>query len=200
MLVVLFGVGSPIVVDVEESAERAGWTIPRAVRNVAGPVHSDPAIPVVEPDDRSWIEHGVLLPLFRPANRRLAHDDARAHGASRFPTLIDQTSILPRRMDIGDGVYINAGCVLGSASRIGDHAFINRGARLGHHLELGRFASIGPGVVVAGQVRIGDGAMIGTGAVILPGVTIGADAVVGAGTVVRADVAPGQVFTGRAST
>lgn len=196
MRIVLFGVGSPIAVDVEESAERAGWTILMAVRNVPGPVYTDSAVPVVDADHQGWHGHDVLLPMFGPANRRRALDDAMARGATRFPTLVDPTSILPRRIAIGTGVYINAGCVMGAASRIGDHAFINRGARLGHHLDLGRFASIGPGVVVAGQVTIGDGAMIGAGAVILPGVTIGADAVIGAGTVVRADIAAAQVFTG----
>ena len=197
MRVVLFGVGSPIVVDVEESAERSGWTILMAVRNVPSPIWTSDTVPVVDADSQDWSGHDVLLPIFGPANRRLACDDAKARGATRFPTLIDPTSILPRRIDIGAGVYINAGGVIGGATRIGDHAFINRGVRLGHHLDLGRFASIGPGVVVAGQVTIGDAAMVGAGAVILPGITIGAGATIGAGTVVRADVAPHQVFTGR---
>lgn len=197
MRVVLYGVGSPIVVDVEESADRAGWTILMAVRNVPGPACVAGDMPVVDADSQDWRALPILLPMFGPANRRLARDDAQRRGATRFPTLLDPTSILPRRIEIGTGVYINAGCVLGAAARIGDHAFINRGVRLGHHLELGCFASIGPGVVVAGQVTIGDGAMIGAGAVILPGITIGAGATIGAGTVVRADVAPNHVFTGR---
>lgn len=196
MRAVMFGVGSPIIVDVEESASRAGWTIVMAVRNVPGPVYSDPAIPSIDADDPIWIGHDVLIPLFGPVNRRRAHDDARSRGANRFPTLIDPTSILPRRIEIGDGVYINAGCVLGAAATISPHAFINRGARLGHHLALGHFASIGPGAVIAGQVTIGDDAMIGAGAVILPGITIGAGAKVAAGAVVRADVPPGAVHTG----
>jgi acetyltransferase-like isoleucine patch superfamily enzyme len=139
----------------------------------------------------------VLLPLFSPANRRFAWQQALTFHAADFPTLIDPTSILPQRIDIQRGVYINAGCTLGAASRIGAFAFINRGACLGHHLDLGAFASIGPGAVIAGQVTIGDDALIGAGAVILPGIRIGAGCIIGAGVVVDADVPSGEMRRAR---
>jgi hypothetical protein len=135
----------------------------------------------------------VLLPLFSPRNRRSAWQHALSFGATEFPALLDPTAILPRRIDIDQGVYINAGCTLGAASRLGRFALVNRGACLGHHLNLGAFASIGPGAVVAGQVTIGDNAMIGAGAVILPGITIGAGCVVGAGVVIDSDVPDGEM-------
>jgi bifunctional N-acetylglucosamine-1-phosphate-uridyltransferase/glucosamine-1-phosphate-acetyltransferase GlmU-like protein len=191
MSVTLFGVGSPIVVDVEESCLRAGWSIEMAVRNVPPPVYVSDVLSVREVTPGLVLSGPVLLPLFSPANRRFAWEQAVSLGASAFPALVDPTAILPRRIEIGEGVYINAGCTLGAASRLGRFAFVNRGACLGHHLALGAFASIGPGAVIAGQVTIGDDAMIGAGAVILPGITIGAGAVVGAGVVVDADVPEG---------
>ena len=118
-------------------------------------------------------------------------------GARAFPFLIDPTSILPRRIEIADGSYINAGCVVGAAARIGRFAFINRGASLGHHLDLGDYASIGPGVTIAGQVRIGPDAMIGAGAVVLPGISIGRGAIVAAGAIVHRDVPDGATVIGR---
>jgi UDP-3-O-[3-hydroxymyristoyl] glucosamine N-acyltransferase len=193
--VVLFGAGSPVAVDVEESCARAGWTIVAAIRNVDGPIHVSEAVPVIAAPRR--LAHPALLPLFSPANRRAAWRDAVARGAPAFPALVDPTAILPRRIAIEEGVYINAGCVLGGATTIRRFAFVNRGARLGHHLDLGEFASVGPGVVIAGQVTIGADVMIGAGAVILPGITIGAGAVIGAGTVVRRNVLPATVVTGR---
>jgi serine acetyltransferase len=198
--VILFGAGSPVIVDVEESCARQGWTIAAAVRNVEGPVYASASVACVEATPALRLDsHPVLLPLFSPANRQFARDHAVKLGASWFPSLTDPTSILPRRMEIGDGTYINAGCVFGAAAVLGRFVFVNRGARLGHHLVLGDFASIGPGAVIAGQVTIGPGALIGAGAVVLPGVEIGAGAVVGAGSVIRRDVPPDTTVVGRAA-
>jgi hypothetical protein len=195
--VTLFGAGSPVIVDVEESCARRGWDIAAVVRNMAAPVHSGFPGMVVDSADVALAGHAVLVPLFTPANRRHALQHAQALGATEFPVLVDPTSILPQRIEIAEGSYINAGCTLGAASRIGRFVFVNRGCCLGHHLELDDFASIGPGVVLAGQVSVGAAAMIGAGAVILPGIRIGAGAVVGAGTVVVRDVAPGASVVGR---
>ena len=197
--VALFGAGSPLIVDVEESCARAGWPVATAVRNVPGPAYSSPDVHLTDADDDTRLDHPVLLPLFTPANRRKAWMDALARGARRFPALVDPTSILPRRISIAEGVYVNAGCVLGAESALGRFSLVNRGAKLGHHFRLGAFASIGPGVVIAGGVCIGDGAMVGAGAVILPNVQVGEGAVVGAGTVVRQDVPPGARFVGKAA-
>jgi len=198
--VTLFAIGSPIVADVEETCARLGWTIAAGVSNVAGPVYVSDAVAVVRADAMTSLNGPVVLPLFSPANRRRAWADAVARGAADFPNMIDPTAILPRRIELAHGIYINAGCVLGAASRIARFAFINRGACLGHHLDLGAFASIGPGVTIAGGVTIGDGAMIGAGATILPGVRIGRDAVVGAGAIVVRDVPDGGKAIGRAAS
>jgi sugar O-acyltransferase (sialic acid O-acetyltransferase NeuD family) len=195
--VILFGAGSPVIVDVEESCARRGWRITCVVRNVPGNVHASIEAPRVEATPDLRLTEPVLLPLFSPANRRRAWAHAVSLGASVFPCLIDPTSVLPRRIEIAEGCYINARCVLGAATRIGRFAFINRGASLGHHLELGDFASIGPGAVIAGQVTIGPDAMIGAGAVVLPGVSIGRGAIVAAGAVVHRDVPDGAKVIGR---
>lgn len=195
--VTLFGVGSPIVVDFEESCRRAGWPIGLAVSNVPSPHYISDAVTLRNGTEGLVLSGAVLLPLFSPANRRHAWRQAVSLGAIQFPSLLDPTAILPRRLTVEEGVYVNAGCTLGAASRLGAFAFVNRGACLGHHLDLGAFASVGPGAVIAGQVTIGDDAMIGAGAVVLPGITIGPGAVIGAGVVVEADVPAGAVQRSR---
>ena len=187
--VMLFGSGSPIIVDVEESCARRGWRIVAVVKNVEGPDYPAGGAPVLRAAPGMLAGHGVVLPLFTPANRESAWRHAVTLGAEEFPPLTDPTSVLPRSIEIGEGAYVNAGCTVGAAVRIGRFAFVNRSASLGHHLELGEFASVGPGAVIAGQVGIGRAAMIGAGAVILPGVSIGEGAIVPAGTVVRRDIA-----------
>lgn len=188
--VVLFGTGSFILVDVEESLWRLEHTIAVGIRNQPGPCHlSDQSrsVPV------SALPAGVtglpyLVPLFTPGHRQSAAREATARGFLNPLTLTDPTSVLPERIALGLGSYVNAGCIIGAASRFGRFAFINRGAKIGHHCHAGDFVSIGPGAVVSGAASINDGAFIGAGAVILPKVTIGANAVVAAGAVVTRDV------------
>lgn len=196
--VVIYGVGSPLAIDIEETCLRLGLRVIAAVRNVDGPSYVSGKLAVVDAD-RATDEMklcGVLLPMFTPAHRKAAFEDARRRGFARTATIIDPTSVMASSVETGAGVYINAGCTIGGAGRIGELVLVNRGANLGHHAELDAFVSIGPGAVLAGSVRIGRGAVIGAGAVILPKITIGANAVVGAGAVVTKPVPPHSLVAG----
>lgn len=196
--IVLYGVGSPIVGDVEESAHRAGIAIRLGIRNVADPSRLSEAIPLcpAEAIPAAFREVPLLVPLFTPGHRQRAVAEAAGLGLTRHATLVDPTAVRPRRLAIDAGGYVNAACVFGADCVLGAFVFVNRGANLGHHARIGRFVSIGPGVVVAGGVTIGDGALIGSGAVVLPSITIGANAVVGAGSVVTRDVGPECLVVG----
>ncbi len=188
--IVIYGVGSPVVVDLEESLALAGLPVAAAVRNVPGEVRLLDPGPVVDVADvpPALKVLPFLIPLFTPAHRQQAAREALALGFTQPFSLVDPTVARPRSLKHGPGLYVNAGCSLGAASEFDEFVFINRGASLGHHARLGRFVSIGPGAVLGGLVAVGTGAMIGAGAVVLPEVTIGANAVVGAGAVVTRDV------------
>jgi acetyltransferase-like isoleucine patch superfamily enzyme len=187
--VILFGSGSPIIVDVQESCRRRGLTVAAVIKNVDGKDYAlDAEVVRLADADPTLFEHGIVVPLFTPANRRAASEQATALGAKHFPSLIDPTAILPSIIDIADGVYVNSGATIGAASRLGRFSFVNRSASLGHHFDLGDFASIGPGVVTGGEVTVGRGSVIGVGVVVLPGTTIGDNVVVAAGSVVSVDL------------
>ncbi len=188
--VVIYGVGSPVVVDVEASLERAGLHVVAAVKNVPGDVHLLDKSNLIEVSELTleFKTHPFLVPLFTPANRQKAAREAFASGFVQPLSLIDASVACPRALEYLHGLYVNSGCSLGAASCFDAFVFINRGASVGHHAQLGAFASIGPGAVVAGQVRVGKGAVIGAGAVVLPGLSIGDNAVVGAGAVVTKNV------------
>jgi sugar O-acyltransferase (sialic acid O-acetyltransferase NeuD family) len=196
--VVIYGVGSPLAIDAEESCTRLGVRVVAAIRNVDGPSHVTDSLTVVAVEDATTEMKacGIILPMFTPAHRKQALEDARKREFSLAETIIDPTSIIAKSTTVGAGVYVNAGCTLGGGGEIGDFVLINRGANIGHHARLAAFVSIGPGAVVAGGVRIGRGAVIGAGAVVLPTVEIGANAVVGAGAVVTKSVAPNCVVVG----
>jgi sugar O-acyltransferase (sialic acid O-acetyltransferase NeuD family) len=188
--VVIFGVGSSLVVDLEEGLRRAGMPIAAAVANVPGDVHLLDHVPLIGRADLTpeITAQPYLVPLFTPANRRRAVEDAISLGFSDPSSFTDPTVALPESLAAEPGLWVNAGATFGAASTLGRFALINRGASVGHHAEFGDFASIGPNATLAGEVSLGTGAAIGAGAVVLPGITVGEHAVVGAGSVVTRDV------------
>ena len=188
--VVIYGVGSAIVVDIETSLERAGVSIVAAVKNVPGDVWLLDRRCVIEASELTdeLKAHPFLVPMFVPGNRQKAAREALNAGFVHAFSLIDPSVACPRSLEYGQGLYVNTGCSLGAAGRFDAFVFINRGASVGHHVELGAFASVGPGAVLGGMARAGKGATIGAGAVVLPKVRVGDNAVVGAGSVVTRDV------------
>jgi sugar O-acyltransferase (sialic acid O-acetyltransferase NeuD family) len=188
--VILFGIGSPLLIDYEESLHRLGASIAAGIRNRDGASYLSDGVPVLTPSELDDAIRSIpfLVPLFTPAHRMIAAAEAQALGLVPAAPLIDPTSIIPRHAVFGEGSYVNAGCCLGGASRFGAFVMINRGVTIGHDANFGDFVSTGPGAVVAGNVTIGHGAMLGAGCTILPRVTVGDKAVVAAGAVVNRDV------------
>lgn len=114
-----------------------------------------------------------------------------------YPNLIHPKATLDfRRVELGRGNAITAGCVLTCDITIGDFNLFNLNTTVGHDACIGSFNVFNPGVNISGGVRIGDRVLIGTGAQILENVTIGSDAVVGAGAVVTKDVPEGETVVG----
>jgi sugar O-acyltransferase (sialic acid O-acetyltransferase NeuD family) len=195
--IVLFGVGSSLVVEYEETCRRSGVMILAVVRNRPGRVWSNDLHPTLDCDalPPSILRTPCLCPLFVPGNRRIATAEAAAAGFGFAPALLDPTAIVASSSSFGIGCFVNAGSIVGADTRVAEHVVVNRGASIGHHVTIGTFASLGPGAIVCGQVTIESDAVIGAGAVILPRVRIGAAAVVAAGAVVVGDVEPGaRVF------
>lgn len=190
MSIVLFGVGSPLIVEYEETCRRLGIAIVAGVRNRAGGVFLSADCRLIDAAeiDAAVLSLPCLCPLFTPGNRQLACGEAHRLGFSFATALIDPHAVVARSSEIGEGSFVNAGAVIGASGRIGRHVVVNRLAGIGHHAQIGDFVSIGPGATLCGQVDIGDCALIGAGAIILPKVRLGAGAVVPAGTVVKSDM------------
>lgn len=196
--VVLFAVGSPLVVDAEETCARAGIRIAAAVRNVDGPAYVSDAVPLISIAelDGSLRAFPVVVALFTPAHRKSAYADALRAGFPGAATIVHPSSPVARTAELGRGVFVNAGCVISGACRIGDMVIVNRGASVGHHAQIGDYVSIGPGAILCGSVAVGRGAVIGAGAIIAPEISIGENAVIGAGSVVRKPIPAGHLAVG----
>jgi sugar O-acyltransferase (sialic acid O-acetyltransferase NeuD family) len=198
---VLFATGSSLSVEYAATCRRMGLAIAAGISNRDGPGYLPKEIAIV---DAARIPHALLslsclCPLFTPANRRVAVDEAMRSGFGFRRSLIDPTAIVADDLEVGAGSFVNAGAIIGAATIFGAHVVVNRGASIGHHARLDDFASIGPGAILAGGVQVGAGAMVGAGAIVLPGLSIGEGAVVGAGSVVTRDVEPGARVIGTAA-
>src|SRR5260221_10424161 len=119
--IVLYGIGSPLVVDHEESCARLDVAIAGAVRNVDGPVYTLSPAPVHAAGE---LPEGLaalpfIVPIFTPGMRRLALEDAERHRFSRRLTLIDPTAILAQPTLTEEVTFTNCPAAAGAANSIG---------------------------------------------------------------------------------
>lgn len=117
-----------------------------------------------------------------------------ARGAIRAPIFVDYgTNIF-----VGDGVFMNYGCVLLDVCRIQ----IGSGSQIGPGVQI--YAADHPrdpelrasGLEMGKPVTIGTNVWIGGHAILLPGIIVGDDAIIGAGSVVTRDVPEGGRVVG----
>jgi serine acetyltransferase len=196
--IVIYGIGSPLLVDYEESLAKLGLKIYIAIENVPCKSWLTEGPAVVKPHsiDPAILALPFLVPLYTPGYRQIAALEARQIGFDNSLNLVDISASIPRALKAEGGLYINAGCSIGAGSEFGEFVCINRSASIGHHVHLERFVTIGPGAILGGMVRVNKGAFVGAGAIILPEVIIGENSVVGAGAVVTRNVPPHSLVLG----
>lgn len=193
---ILFGIRSPLVVELEETLARLEITIEAGVSVNDSPRMLDRKAIVDLADFAPRAGADFLTAAFSPHRRGELIAQARALGLKLAAPLIDPTAIIARSTRIGDGTYINAGTVIGAATMLGEAVLVNRAASIGHHVLLGDRVSIGPGATLAGDIRIGSDSVIGAGSTIHPDVRIGSNVLVSAGSVVRKNVPDNSLVAG----
>ena len=145
--IVIYGVGSRLAIDAEETCLRLRRRIMAGIRNVAGPSYVTGKVSVIDAADARYEVRRceIVLPLFTPANRAAARQEAEKHGFGPLAILVDPTAAVPTSATIAAGVYINAGCAIGGGVALGELVLVNRGAILGHHVALDALVYNGPG-------------------------------------------------------
>lgn len=101
-----------------------------------------------------------------------------------FPPLVCPTAILSNDCKIGNGSFVNSGCILNTHCSVGIFSIINTGSTIDHETKIGNFSTICPGVNIAGQVKIGNNSFVGTGSVINNNLKLTSNLIVGSGSVV----------------
>jgi sugar O-acyltransferase (sialic acid O-acetyltransferase NeuD family) len=141
---------------------------------------------------------GLIIGIGRPPIREQL---VRLYGAMgdrfSFPSFVHPTADLDqRRVRLGSGNMITAGCIFTCDIEVGSFNLFNLQTTVGHDAVIGNYCVINPSVNISGGVRLGDGVLLGTGAQILENRSIGSMATVGAGSVVTKDVPDGVTVLG----
>jgi sugar O-acyltransferase (sialic acid O-acetyltransferase NeuD family) len=114
---------------------------------------------------------------------------ARENGFELVSAIHPTVLVLPDAK-IGEGVWINAGSIIGYKAEIGSGTIINTGAQIDHHNIIEECCQIDPGVVTAGNVVMRKYSHLHTGAIVINRIIIGTNSVVGAGSVIIKDIPP----------
>ena len=106
---VIFGVGSSLVVDLEEGLRRGKVSVAAAVADVPGEVHLIDRSALI---DRDGVTPEIaalplLVPLFSPQNRHLAVEDATRLGFTTAFRFTDPTVDVPRSLSAEPGLWVN---------------------------------------------------------------------------------------------
>lgn len=198
MKCIFYGIGSTFLYEVQETVERLGWTVEAYISNM--PDLKEPADlgPIVRKEEigARLLTLPVVFPLITPGHRKKLQIECSELGFSEFASVVDPTATLASRVEMRDGVYVNARAIVAANTQIGRFAVINRGASIGHDSVLQAFVCLGPGAIVCGSCCLGAGCFIGAGAIISPKISIGRNSIVGAGAVVLEDLPDNSLAVG----
>lgn len=100
------------------------------------------------------------------------------------PVLIHPSAILSKKVEIGNGSVVMAGCVINPNVRIGKGCIINTMSSIDHDCIIDDYVHVSVGAHICGMVKIGESSWIGAGAVISNNINICSGCIIGAGGVV----------------
>jgi sugar O-acyltransferase (sialic acid O-acetyltransferase NeuD family) len=140
--------------------------------------------PVIRYED-SDTTNALILGI---GNNRVRKRIAGILNSRVFKTLIHPRSMISKRVNVGLGTAVMAGCTINSSVEIGNHCILNTNSSVDHDCVINNFVHISPNASLAGNVLVGEGTHIGMGAMIIQGIKIGKWSTIGAGAVVIEDV------------
>jgi sugar O-acyltransferase (sialic acid O-acetyltransferase NeuD family) len=139
-------------------------------------------------DELKRIGVSRVLPLTPNNRQRLEQIEICYARSIALVSAIHPSVTILANAQIADGVWINAGCIIGYKAEIKSGVILNTRSQVDHHNVLETCSQVDPGVVTAGHVTLRKCAHVHTGAVVINRVEIGEDAIVGAGAVVLKSV------------
>lgn len=132
----------------------------------------------------------------RDVVQRLRDRIARSGRPHDFPPILHPDARLGSRVSLGQGAFVQAGCLLTCDVRVGAFVVLNVGVSLSHDVTVGDFATLAPGARMAGAVAVGELAEVGMNTLVIQTRRLGAACTTGAGAVVVRDVPEGLTVVG----
>lgn len=112
-----------------------------------------------------------------------------------FPPIIHPFSFIGPRVELAEGVVVQAGTVMICDARVGEFTIVGAQSSLGHDARIGAYCFLSPGLRIAGYGCIGDDCTTGLNTCLLI-VKMGNGSVSGAGAVLISDVPEGDIVVG----
>jgi sugar O-acyltransferase (sialic acid O-acetyltransferase NeuD family) len=142
---------------------------------------------------------GIIIGVWRVKNKKIVYNFFKKNKSidfSNYSNIIHPFTSIAENVRSGNGVFYNAGVLIGPFAEIGNLVSINRNTTVGHHTKISDFCTINPGCNIAGRCEIGEGVTMGIGANIIDGIKVGENTIVGAGSLVIKDLPPNVVAYG----
>jgi sugar O-acyltransferase (sialic acid O-acetyltransferase NeuD family) len=105
-----------------------------------------------------------------------------------FVNAIHPSTLFGRGSDMGRGIVVMAGVIIGNDTTVQDGAFLATNASVDHDSLLRPYCGVSAGVTVGAGVEIGECAFLALGSKVVSDVSIGDHSVIGAGAVVVRDI------------
>lgn len=102
--------------------------------------------------------------------------------------IIHPDAVVAAETQLGEGVLIEAGCLVTPAPVIGNNVVVNTGSQINHDNVVADHVYIASGVILSGGVRVKENTLLDDGVIITLGCIVGANCIVGAGAVVTKDI------------
>ena len=110
--------------------------------------------------------------------------------------IIHPDAVVSSSAKLGQGILIEAGCLVTPSPIIGDNVVINTGSQVNHDNIVEPHVYIASGVILSGGVVIGSNTLLDDGVIVTLGKKIGKNCLIGAGAVVTKDVPDNVVAYG----
>ncbi len=133
-------------------------------------------------------EKGFISAVGNPLMRMRLNNSFTALGGVLESFIFTEVKYISDFTHIGKGSVIQYNVIISSNTALGEGSFINCGCIIGHDVIIEDYVSLGPGVHILGNVEVGSFSYIGCGAIIMPGVKIGQKVRIAPGKIITEDV------------
>lgn len=113
-----------------------------------------------------------------------------------FSFIHPTAQVMDEGIEIGEGSFIGANCILTTDIKLGKHTLLNRGNHVAHDCNIGDYFSMMPGSILSGNVTIGDGVYLGTNSTVIQQLNICSKVIIGAGAVVVKEINESGTYVG----